>query len=154
MDTEVMAMEDTVAVDMVTAVIEDTAMGRGLQMPRQGTATVATVMEDTEDMDMVATGATEAMVATAMERGRLMLKPLPWQDQMQAMAMEDMADMDMEDMATARDQQILDMAMVVMEATEATVATAMAAMEVMVVAEDMATMADANQTQKMMTRIL
>ena len=82
MDTEVMAMEDTVAVDMVTAVIEDTAMGRGLQMPRQATATVATGMEDMEDMameatDMVAMEATEAMVATAMERGRLMLKPLP-----------------------------------------------------------------------------
>ena len=82
MDTEVTAMEDTAAEDMGTAVIEDTAMGRGLQMPRQDTATVATVMEDMEDMameatDMVAIEATEAMVATAMERGRLMLKPLP-----------------------------------------------------------------------------
>ena len=82
MDTEVTAMEDTVAEDMGTAVIEDTAMGRGLQMPRQDTALVATVMEDMEDMameatDMVAMEATEAMVATAMERGRLMLKPLP-----------------------------------------------------------------------------
>ena len=82
MDTEVTAMEDTVEEDMGMAVIEDTAMGRGLQMPSQDTATVATVMEDMEDMameatDMVAMEATEAMVATAMERGRLMLKPLP-----------------------------------------------------------------------------
>ena len=82
MDTEVTAMEDTAAEDMGTAVIEDMATGRGLQMPRQDTATVATVMEDMEDMameatDMVAMEATEAMVATAMERGRLMLKPLP-----------------------------------------------------------------------------
>ena len=82
MDTEVTAMEDTAEEDMGTAVIEDTAMGRGLQMPRQDTALVATIMEDMEDMameatDMVAMEATEAMVATAMERGRLMLKPLP-----------------------------------------------------------------------------
>ena len=54
MDTEVTAMEDTAAEDMGTAVIEDTAMGRGLQMPRQDTATVATDMEDMEDMAMVA----------------------------------------------------------------------------------------------------
>ena len=79
MDTEVTAMEDTAEEDMGTAVIEDMAMGRGLQMPRQDTATVATVMEDMEDMAMEATNmvAMEAMVATAMERGRLMLKPLP-----------------------------------------------------------------------------
>ena len=77
MDTEVTAMEDTAAEDMGTAVIEDMAMGRDLQMPRQDTATVATVMEDMEDMAMEATEAMVAMVATAMERGRLMLKPLP-----------------------------------------------------------------------------
>merc|ERR1712172_479605 len=132
MVTEGGALEDMVAMaggmGVMAEVMEVTAiMERDPPKLKQVMAMVAMVDIAQEDME-----ALEDMVAMATEGMEVM---------------EAMALAGMEVMGTARDRQILAMSTVAAVATEVTAG-------VMVVIEVMATMAEANQIQMMMTRIL